>query len=457
MGANQQNDFKIIKPIGKGGFGEVYLIQKENRYFVLKKINYLTNEEKVKYDTILKSLFKINNKHIIKYYNSFKQKNSLNIIMEYGGDTNLKQFIQKYNDKQQLIEEKTIKDIVTQICIGLKEIHRNNIIHRDLTPDNIFIDKNNRIKIGDFGISKILTDNNEYANSVAGKYNYWANEITNNEKYNNKIDIYSLGCVIYELFTLSEYYIDTKIEEKVGKINKEIYNPKWQELINLLLNDDYQKRPNIEEVLKFIDIELSDNYIIAEIDIKDEYVNKDIRIINSSEDSIRTKCNIKINDELISFNYFHKFKSKGKYRIKFLFKNLTKIDCLFAECELLTNIDLSNLNTQNINSMISMFKGCSSLNNINLSNLNTQNVKSMSGMFEGCSSLKSIDLSNFQTHNVIYMYCMFIECSSLVNVNLSSFNTENVIDMSGMFIGCSSLTNIVLSNFNTQNVTIPIQ
>ena len=72
-----------------------------------------------------------------------------------------------------------IKKIVTQICIGLKEIHKNNIIHRDLTPDNIFIDKNNKIKIGDFGISKIFSDNNEYANSVAGKYNYLATEIKN--------------------------------------------------------------------------------------------------------------------------------------------------------------------------------------------------------------------------------------------------------------------------------------
>ena len=75
--------------------------------------------------------------------------------MEYGGEINLKQYIE---NKEELIEEKIIKDIVLQICIGLKEIHKNNIIHRDLTPDNIFINKNNKIKIGDFGISKINID-----------------------------------------------------------------------------------------------------------------------------------------------------------------------------------------------------------------------------------------------------------------------------------------------------------
>ena len=137
-----------------------------------------------------------------------------------------------------------IKDIIIQICSGLKEIHKNNLIHRDLTPDNIFIDKNNKIKIGDFGISKIL-ENNGYANTIIGKYHYFAPEMEKGNKFNNKIDIYSLGCLIYELFTLNVYYIDSKIEGKNVQINLEMYDQKWQDLINLLLNQDYHKRLNI--------------------------------------------------------------------------------------------------------------------------------------------------------------------------------------------------------------------
>ena len=63
--------------------------------------------------------------------------------MEYGGDSNLKQFIKKYKDKEQLIEENIIENIIKQIILGLKAIHNEKLIHRDLTPENIFINEKN--------------------------------------------------------------------------------------------------------------------------------------------------------------------------------------------------------------------------------------------------------------------------------------------------------------------------
>jgi len=213
------------------------------------------------------------------------------------------------------------------------------------------------------------------------------------------------------------------------------------------------------------------NYIIAEIYIKDNDINKDIRIINSYEEYKRNifdkeikkelmneeeikKCEIRINNQIIPFSYFFKFTKKGKYIIKYSFNNyLTKTNFMFYKCSSLTNINLSNFNTQNVKDMSLMFYECSSLTNINLSNFNTQNVTNMRSMFSECSSLTNINLSNFNTQNVIDMCWMFSECSSLTNINLSNFNTQKVKDMRNMFSGCSSLTNINLSNFNTQNVT----
>ena len=63
----------------------------------------------------------------------------------------------------------------------------------------------------------------------------------------------------------------------------------------------------------------------------------------------------------------------------------------------------------------------------------------MGDMFSGCSSLTNLNLSNFNTQNVTYMDYVFSECSSLTNINLSNFNTQNVTNMSNMFYGCSSL------------------
>ena len=139
--------------------------------------------------------------------------------------------------------------------------------------------------------------------------------------------------------------------------------------------------------------------IKAEIEIKQKDINKNIRIINSFEEymikkileddkyknekEIKEKCKIKINNEKISFSYFHKFKKEGNYCIKYTFRdNITKLNNIFSECKNLTNIDLSNFNTQNVINMSGMFKGCDSLTNIDLSNFNTQNVINMSSMFK---------------------------------------------------------------------------
>ena len=247
------------------------------------------------------------------------------------------------------------------------------------------------------------------------------------------------------------------------------------------INNDLQNTDNIK------------NYIIAEINIEEYDIGKDINIINSYENAnkkknpnfaqdreIREKCIIKINNKRISFSYCYKFEKKGKYKIEYFFIDpLTKTNDLFSDCGNITKIDLSNFDSQKVTDMNHMFLKCFSLININFSNFNTQNVTNMIGMFCDCKSLKSLDLSSFNTENVINMGYMFYECNSLKSINLSSFNTQNVKyitnlffhcrtiktlnlsnfntkkidDMSYMFGGCESLTLIDLSNFNTENVT----
>ena len=151
------------------------------------------------------------------------------------------------------------------------------------------------------------------------------------------------------------------------------------------------------------------NYIIAEINIGEDKIDEDIRIMNSFEEAkrenewmdreddykfenekeIKEKCIIKINNKIISFNYYNKFNEKGKYKIEYLFNEIIiKTDYMFYECNSLTNINLSNFNTQNVTDMGYMFYGCNSLTNINLSNFNTQNVTDMGSMFYKCKSLK---------------------------------------------------------------------
>ena len=195
---------------------------------------------------------------------------------------------------------------------------------------------------------------------------------------------------------------------------------------------------------KYIENNEIKNYIIAEIDIKEN--NQYVRIINSYEELIRenlfidykkeydnekeikNNCEIRINDNKIKFCYFYEFKEKGKYNIKYIFKNdINNCNYIYYECTSLTNIDLSNFNTNNITNMSNMFSGCASLTDINLSNFNTNNVTNMSGMFMGCSSLTSINLSNFNTNRVTNMALMFYGCAKLKKENVIT-NDEKLLN-----------------------------
>ena len=457
---NSDSRYKIIKLLGEGGFGKVYLVEKNSKYYALKKISLkeLSEEDRELCKKEIDILSSFNNKYIVKFYEAYLEDDCLNIIMEYAGDSNLKTFIDKYKIKSQLIDEKSIKYIILQICLGLKEIHKANIIHRDLTPDNIFINENNlRIKIGDFGISKVLETKN-YAKSKIGKYKYFAPEIELGQKYNNKVDIYSLGCIIYELFTLNEYYIDKKVCNGDGKINLDLYDKKWQDLIDLTLKYNYEERPTIEKIYRDA-FSIVKNEIIITVDISRKNINQKIYFLDNTNKHDNLKEMNKNNTELyinnVKYEYQKYFipKKEGIYHIKIKFNFLVN-NCsyMFHYCKNIINIDLSSFVTKNVYNMRNMLSDCFILKNINLSNIDTRNVTNMEYMFSCCSFLKHVDLSFFNTQKVTDMRYIFSCCENLEYLNLSSFNTKNVKNMKYMFSNCLYLKGLDLSSFDTKNV-----
>ena len=265
-------EYKIIKEIGKGGFSKVYKVKNENKEYAPKQIplDNKKDEEKIRREAKILSNID-NNEYIVKYYDSYKDEKSFYILMEYCEGIDLRELIEKYKNEGKLMDEQLIYSIVLDICLGIKEIHKNNIIHRDLKPENIFRLNNNKIKIGDFGVAKQLDQNKKSANSMYGTLNYVAPELLKG-KYNNKVDIWSLGCIIYELLTLNycfENIIDLcdKIysNKRYGEININKYNNKWQVLIDLLLKKDYNERPTIDEVINFLNKEFKNKSKIEEI------------------------------------------------------------------------------------------------------------------------------------------------------------------------------------------------
>ena len=263
---SKDSNYKIIEKLGQGAFGSAYkVINIENdNIYVIKQIS-LKNAKKEELESIeaeAKTLSSIKNENIVSYYDSFKDNDSFNIVMEFCDGLDLRKFINEHQKSKTFIDEKLIINFVLDICSGLKEIHGKNLIHRDLKPDNLFITGDDSIKIGDFGISKQLKSKNEYAKTRIGTMLYMAPEIINKNKYNKKVDIWSLGCIIHELCTLNYCFNgDSLLDliENISKSNHEridqtIYSKDLQQLIDLLLNVNYKERPDVNQVINFINI-----------------------------------------------------------------------------------------------------------------------------------------------------------------------------------------------------------
>ena len=309
--------YKIISKLGQGSFGSAFKVlnKEDNMIYVIKQIS-LNEAKKEEIESIKKEaaiLSKIKNEHIVKYFDSFTEQNTFNIVMEYCDGLDLRKYINEHRESGKPIDEPLIYYFIIDICLGLKEIHSQNLIHRDLKPDNLFITSDEKIKIGDFGIAKQLNNANEYAKTQVGTMLYMAPEIINGEKYNNKVDMWSLGCIIHELCTLNYCFSGLSINElikkitnvKHEKINSSLYGSFMQKLIDSLLDQDPHKRPKTDEILNSVRMhivemvidkmtqllekdEVYQNYLI-ERNIQNSIDQVDINVLNRERKYVKIK------------------------------------------------------------------------------------------------------------------------------------------------------------------------
>ena len=146
-------------------------------------------------------------------------------------------------------------------------------------------------------------------------------------------------------------------------------------------------------------------------------------------------------------------KTKAGSSLEYAFSPYDGENLIWGLKQLTSIVDLSNLDTSNVTSMLSMFDGCSSLISLDMSGFDTSKVTLMYHMFSECRSLTSLDLSGWNTSGVTDMSDMFCMCSSLTSLNLSGWDMSKVTNMHAMFYWCKSLTSLDLSGWNTSNAT----
>ena len=345
-----KNEYEMIKENLNENIS-VIKNKKTNDFFICKKIFMKNEKEIMNAENEAKILEKLDHKNIVKYYESFKENNYLFIIMEFCRKGDLRSLIEKVKKNNKHIYQGLIKSIVLDICSGIKEIHERNIIHRDLKPENIFISEDNTFKIGDFGISKKLVGTTHTKTGGIGTTYYIAPEILNYKEYDNKVDIWSLGCIIYELFTLEKCFgYDENLISMVnkinngehGKINLNIYSSDWQELIDSLLQKDPKNRPNIKDV----------------------------------------------------YDKVNKLKDNEPRKITFSFARM------FSGSRELKIIDISIMDTHGVFDYSEMCQDCVKLETIKLPTIYNENSK-MDNMFKNCYNLKEIYLKSDLNINLL--------------------------------------------------------
>jgi len=252
--------YQRIKVLGKGSFGKAYLVRntEANEQCVVKQMETSMMDPKERNEAVKEAMLlkRMDHKNIVRFQEVFMtRKGRLCIVMDYcdGGDVHME--IKRREGR--LIPEAQILEWFVQTCFALKHVHDRKVLHRDLKTQNIFLMSTGQIKLGDFGIARVLDATKDYAKTMVGTPYYLSPEIIEDRPYNFKSDIWSCGVVLYEMTTLKHPWDADSLVILASKILKDQYPPPdamyskdLVSLIRCMLCKDASMRPSIRGIFE---------------------------------------------------------------------------------------------------------------------------------------------------------------------------------------------------------------
>ncbi|KAK5964800.1 Serine/threonine-protein kinase [Trichostrongylus colubriformis] len=263
-------EYDLLDQLGAGAFGCVYTVRKRGtvsnngtpQYFALKEIFVvqLNVEEDKSFGDVISEVKiikqQLRHPNIVRYRRIFVENHRLYILMDLIEGASLKEHITSVKEKRQTFSEDRIWNIVIQMVLALRYLHKDKqIVHRDLKPNNIMIAENDRVVVTDFGLAK--KRGSEYLKSAAGTIVYSCPEIVQNMEYGEKADVWSFGCCVYEMTELHPPFYSQNMLALATQIVEGKYDPiapdrskELGELISACLTVLPSSRPDILEVAR---------------------------------------------------------------------------------------------------------------------------------------------------------------------------------------------------------------
>eukprot|EP00930_Biecheleria_cincta_P033984 TRINITY_DN23519_c0_g1_i1.p1 TRINITY_DN23519_c0_g1~~TRINITY_DN23519_c0_g1_i1.p1 ORF type:complete len:874 (-),score=141.85 TRINITY_DN23519_c0_g1_i1:78-2615(-) len=248
--------------IGRGTFGVALLARScggSSRVMKAVELSSLNTKMREEAAEEVKVMKRLRHPCIVQYHESFMEKGMLVIVMDYAEGGDLSQQIQAAKQAGSRLPEDKIVRWMTQVFLGVKHIHDLYVIHRDLKNENVFLDRSNQIRIGDFGLARILCKPATAIidDQIVGTPSHLSPEICNNGVYSTGSDMWALGCMLYELMALCMPYRSKYLPSLMVKITTGPapepptgYSTELAEICEALLCKSCSQRPSACEILQ---------------------------------------------------------------------------------------------------------------------------------------------------------------------------------------------------------------
>eukprot|EP00760_Papus_ankaliazontas_P028367 PhM_4_TR3662/c1_g1_i1/m.76360/K08857/NEK1_4_5; NIMA (never in mitosis gene a)-related kinase 1/4/5 len=248
--------YDVLGIIGTGAQATAYLVENKStkKRFVMKRVVPACREM---IEQEVQILLQLSHPNVVRYVECFEHELCLHIVTEYypGGD--LERLLAAIRKKGQIVSPEIAKAWILQLCSALQYIHERNIIHRDIKCANVFLSEDQRtVALGDFGIAKKLDNAKHMTNTLVGSPYGFSPELVSGKSYDSKSDMWSLGCVVYEICNLRRAFEVDNISQLISLIQIAKYGameptvpPPMKSIIERLLQKDPRERPNAKDVL----------------------------------------------------------------------------------------------------------------------------------------------------------------------------------------------------------------